>query len=93
MVQDPGQLPTLVDRGFISYLVFHGIRSTGSERHWLTRAKKKLKWTKVKRLGPNDYLVEIPINKSLRRKHPEMPLTMPARAIRYQRRGFRSGSS
>ena len=86
----PDQSLTLIDRGFISYLVFHRIRSAGTNRHWLTRAKKNLKWSKVKRLGPNDYLVEIPINKSLRRKHPEMPPTMPARAIRYQRRGFRS---
>ena len=86
----PDQSLTLIDRGFISYLVFHRIRSDGTKRHWLTRAKKNLNWSKLKRLGPNDYLVEIPINKSLRRKHPEMPPTMPARAIRYQRRGFRS---
>lgn len=86
----PDKSLTLIDRGFLSYLVFQRIRSAGSERHWLTRAKKNLKWTKVKHLGPNDYLVEIPINKSLRRKHPEMPPTMTARAIRYQRRGFRS---
>jgi Insertion element 4 transposase N-terminal/Transposase DDE domain len=85
----PDQSLTLVDRGFISYLVFQRIRSAGSERHWLTRAKKNLKWNKVKRLGPNDYLVEIPIHKTLRGKHPEMPPTMTARAIRYQRRGFR----
>ena len=85
----PDKSLTLIDRGLISYLVFHHIRSTGSERHWLTRAKKNLNWTKVKRLGPNDYLVEIPIHKNLRRKHPELPPTMPARAIRYQRRGFR----
>src|SRR3990170_5183844 len=71
----PDQSLTLIDRGFISYLVFHRIRSAGTKRHWLTRAKKHLNWSKVKRLGPNDYLVEIPINKSLRRKHPEMPST------------------
>ena len=86
----PDQSLTLIDRGFLSYLVFHRIQSGGTKRHWLTRTKKNLTWSKVKRLGPNDYLVEIPINKSLRRKHPEMPPTMPARAIRYQRRGFRS---
>lgn len=85
----PDKSLILVDRGFISYLVFHRIQSGGPERHWLTRAKKNLKWSIVKRLGPNDHLVEIPINKSLRGKHPEMPQTMPARAIRYQRRGFR----
>jgi len=86
----PDKSLTLVDRGFISYLVFHGIQSAGSERHWLTRAKKNLKWAKLEHLGPNDHLVEIPINKSLRRKHPQMPASMTARAIRYQRRGFRS---
>lgn len=79
----------LVDRGFISYPVFHGIQSGGTERHWLTRAKKNLKWSQVKRLGANDHLVEISINKSLRPKHPKMPQTIAARAIRYQRRGFR----
>lgn len=86
----PDKSLILVDRGFISYKVFQDIRSAGSERHWLTRAKKNLKWAKLKRLGPNDDLVEIPINKSLRRKHPEMPPSMTVRAIRYQRRGFRS---
>ena len=88
--QIPDKSLTIIDRGFISYLVFHRIRSSGTERHWLTRAKKNLRWSKLKRLGPNDYLVDIPINKSLRRKHPETPPTMPARAIRYQRRGFRA---
>jgi hypothetical protein len=80
---------TILDRGFISYAVFHRIRSDGTQRHWLTRAKKNLTWSKRERLGPNDHIVEIPINKSLRRKDPEMPPTMRARAIRYQRRGFR----
>lgn len=85
----PDKSLILVDRGFISYLVFHRIQSGGTERHWLTRAKKNLKWSMVKRIGPNDHLVEIPINRNLRGKHPEMPQTIPARAIRYQRRGFR----
>ena len=86
----PDQSLTVVDRGFLSYLVFQRIRAAGSERHWLTRAKKNLTWSQLKHLGPNDYLVEIPINKTLRGKHPEMPPTMTARAIRYQRRGFPS---
>lgn len=84
----PDRSLTIIDRGFIAYLVLHRIHSHGAERHWLTRAKKNLKWSKVKQLGPNDYLVEIPINKSLQRRHPDLPPTMLARAIRYQRRGF-----
>jgi len=87
--QIPDDSITLLDRGFISYKVFHDIQSNGNNRHWLTRAKAKLKSRVIKRLGPGDVLVELPINRSLRRAHPELPKTLQARAIRYQRRGFR----
>ena len=79
---------TIVDRGFISYQVFHRIQR-GTQRHWLTRAKSNLKWRVVRRLGPNDHLVELPIHRNARKAHPELPETLQARAIRYQRRGFR----
>ena len=35
---------TIVDRGFLSYLLFHQIQAAGPNRHWLTRAKKNLRW-------------------------------------------------
>lgn len=85
----PDDSLTIVDRGFISYAVFHQIQSHGGRRHWLTRAKSNLKWRVVKQLGPNDQLVELPIHRNARRVHPELPETLTARAIRYQRRGFR----
>jgi Insertion element 4 transposase N-terminal/Transposase DDE domain len=78
----PDHSITIVDRGFISYRVFHAIQTGGQQRHWLTRAK-------VKSLGRGDHLVEIPINRNLRRAHPHLPETLTARAIRYRRRGFR----
>jgi len=80
---------TVVDRGFIAYHLLHHIRSHGSQRHWLTRAKANLKWRVVKRLGPNECLVELPVHRNARKVHPELPETMQARAVRYQRRGFR----
>ena len=86
----PASSLTLVDRGFISYLTFHRIHTQGPDRHWLTRAKSNLKMHVVKRLGPNDHLVELPIHRSLRRAHPEMPETLLVRAVRYHRRGFRA---
>ncbi len=86
----PDDSLTIVDRGFICYTVFHRIQSRGSRCHWLTRAKSNLKWRVVKQLGPNDHLVELPIHRNARRGHPELPETLMARAIRYQRRGFRS---
>ena len=43
----------------------------------------------VKRLGPNECLVELPVHRKARQDHPELPETLQARAVRYQRRGFR----
>jgi Insertion element 4 transposase N-terminal/Transposase DDE domain len=79
----------IVDKGFINYLVFHSIQTQGTQRHWLCRAKANLKWQVVRSLGAGDDLVEIPLNRALRKAHPELPERLPARAIRYQRRGFR----
>jgi hypothetical protein len=80
---------TIVDRGFLSYLLFHHIQAAGPNRHWLTRAKKHLRWHVRQRLGPHDCLVDLPVHRNLRRAHPELPETLTARAIRYHRKGFR----
>jgi len=80
---------TVLDRGFISYRVFHHLRRHGQERHWLTRAKVNLRWEVVQRLGPHDQLVDLLVPRALRQHHPEMPERLRVRALRYQRRGFR----
>jgi hypothetical protein len=85
----PDDSLTIVDRGFLSYRLFHQLQSAGPNRHWLTRAKKHLQWGRRKRLGPHDVLVDLPVHRNLRRAHPELPDTLTARAIRYHRRGFR----
>ena len=85
----PDHSVTVVDKGFINYAVFHDIQNQGTERHWLTRAKVNLKWTVIRSLAPGDDLVELRINRDLRSKRPELPETIRARAIGYQRRGFR----
>jgi hypothetical protein len=81
---------TILDRGFISYLLFHQLQTSGGDRHWLTRGKKNLRWRLLHKHGPNDFLVELPLPKNLRRTHPELPPVLRARLIRYQRRGFRA---
>jgi hypothetical protein len=87
------QLPdcslTILDRGFLSYALLHRLATSGRERHWLTRAKSNLKWRTLRRLGPNDQLVEVTLARQTRRAHPELPESLQVRAIRYQRRGFR----
>lgn len=85
----PERSVVVVDKGFINYAVFCSIQNRGGERHWLSRAKANLKWEVVRHLGPRDDLVRITINRSLRKKHPELPEFFLARAIGYQRTGFR----
>src|SRR5216683_3951270 len=80
---------TILDRGFVSYLLFHQIQTSGPQRYWLTRAKKNLQWQVRERLGPQEWLVDLPVHRQLRRAHPELPETLTARAIRSHRRGFR----
>lgn len=85
----PNDSLMIVDRGFVNYFLWWKIREGGHNRHWLARGKKNLKWRTVKRLGRGDELVEIAFPPNLRREHPELPETFPARAVRYRRKGFR----
>jgi Insertion element 4 transposase N-terminal/Transposase DDE domain len=85
----PDYSVTLVDRGLIAYGTFYRLREGGKERHWLTRAKKNLRWRVVKRLGPGDHLVEVEISPESRKKDPTLPKTMRLRAVRYRRKGFK----
>jgi len=74
----PENSVTIVDRGFISYRVFHDIQSGGKERHWLTRSKTNIKPLVKEPLGRGDQLVEIPINRNLAKAHPHLPKALPA---------------
>jgi Transposase DDE domain/Insertion element 4 transposase N-terminal len=85
----PDSSLTILDRGFISYLLFHQLQTSGCNRHWLTRGKRNMRWRLLEKPGPNDFLVELPIHENLRRAHPELPQVLRARLIRYQRRGLR----
>jgi len=85
----PDRSLTILDRGFLSYALLHRLATSGTERHWLIRAKSNLKWRTLKRLGPNDEIVEILVSRKTRRDHPELPDPLQVRAVRYQRQGFR----
>jgi len=86
----PDHSLTIVDKNFTNYWLLHHIQNKGTERHWLLRAKSNLRWTVLRRLGLHDLLVELPVAHVARKKHPELPRTILARAVRYQRRGFRA---
>ena len=82
---------TILDRGYLSFWLFHRFQQTAqsANKHFLVRLKSNVTYTKIKNLGPGDMLVEFRPSTALRRKHPEMPETLPARLVTFQARGYR----
>ncbi len=78
----------VVDRGFFVAEVLLPLQSSGTNRHWLTRAKKNTAYTVVERLPDGTELVEMKVSHAAREKNPELPKTWRMRAIPYRRRGF-----
>ncbi|TAJ20477.1 MAG: IS4 family transposase [Dehalococcoidia bacterium] len=85
----PDNSLTIVDRGFLAAGVLVPLHRDGANRHWLTRGKKNLRWRTVERLGRHDELVEMKVSSQARKHDPALPKTWIARAIRYQRKGYR----
>lgn len=85
----PDNSLTLVDKGFFAAYVLIPLARDGKNRHWLTRAKKKLRWRVLERFSPRDVLVEMTVSSTARAKDPTLPKTWVVRAITYQRKGFR----
>lgn len=84
----PDHALTIVDRGFLSARTLIGLERGGVQRHWLTRARSKMAYTRIERFGSGDELIELNVSSEARRKDESMPVTWRMRAIRYQRRGF-----
>jgi Insertion element 4 transposase N-terminal/Transposase DDE domain len=85
----PDDSLVLIDRGYLQANVLVPLNQGGSNRHWMTRAKSNSKWIKLKALGKGDDLIEMTVSGEARRKDPSLPKTFHARAIRYQRKGYR----
>lgn len=85
----PDDSLTMVDRGFLAAGILVPLGRGGKNRHWLTRAKSTTKWRVVEQLAEGDDLVEFTVSAEARAKDPSLPSTYRARAIRYQRPGFR----
>ena len=85
----PDDALTIVDRGFFSAGVLIPRARKGDNRHWLTRARKDLSSRELKRFARHDALVEMNVSSSARAKNSTLPQGWVARAITYQRKGFR----
>jgi hypothetical protein len=85
----PDDSLVVVDRNFLYARDLWPLQASGTNRHWLSRARKNNKWRVTKRLGPGDALAEVLVNRGSRRQDPALPERWPMRAVRYHRRGFR----
>lgn len=85
----PDQSLVLLDRHYVQASVLVPLMTTGNERHWMTRAKSTTTFRRIRRLGAGDELVEFEVSSEARQKDPSLPTHFDARAIRYQRKGFR----
>lgn len=87
--QVPDNSLLVVDRAFLVAAHLTAIEQEGRGLHWMTRAKSTTRLRRIRRLGTNDDLVEIQLSDQTRRNNPGLPAMWTARAIRYQRKGFR----
>lgn len=88
-----GELPDhsllILDRGFVNYALFARIAASGTNRHFLCRAKNNLQAMRVRRLGPGDTLVELAVPAARRKEDPTLPETIVVRCLEYRIPGFR----
>jgi hypothetical protein len=86
--QVPDNSLVIVDRNFYDANVLLPLANHGVSRHWLIRTRSNTRWRVIRRLGPGDDLVELPVSGYARTANPTLPSRWEARAIRYQRPGF-----
>ncbi len=76
------------DRNFLLFEELYLLSRSGEDKHWLVPAKSTTRIRRLKKLGRNDWLVEIELSESTRKAHPDLPFFVLARAITYRKRGF-----
>jgi hypothetical protein len=80
----PDHSLTVVDRAYFGASWLLGLSSAGVERHWLTRAKSKLRYKVIQAFSDHDALVEMKVSPEARSKDPTLPATWRMRAITYK---------
>jgi hypothetical protein len=83
----PDHSLTLGDRNFLGAPHLLALTRAGHERHWLVRAKARLRLYPVQQLGPGDALVELRVSPQARRADPTLPPRWRVRALRYRAPG------
>lgn len=74
---------TIFDRAYYSSAFLLDWQHSGTERHWLMRARQQLSYTVVKELGAGDYLVCMTVSHKAAKQRPDLPKHWYARLIEY----------
>jgi Insertion element 4 transposase N-terminal/Transposase DDE domain len=85
----PDDSLTILDRAFLAASPLLALQGSGSNRHWMTRACAHTSYRVVRELGKGDALVELEVSPVARQREPDLPKKWMARAVGYQRRGFK----
>lgn len=72
---------TVFDRAYFSAAFLLGWQAQGRERHWLMRAKEKLRHEIVAEFAPGDWLVRLPVSPQARQRDPALPTHWEVRLI------------
>lgn len=78
----PDNSLTIFDRAYFSAAFLLDWQQAGQQRHWLMRARTRLRYDVVHQLTPDDCLVRLPMSRQARKLHPEWPSHWQARLIR-----------
>ena len=76
------------DRNFLIVDDLCAMSRSGQDKHWLVPAKSTTRINRLKKLGRNDWLVEVQLSEQSRKKYPDLPIVVLARAITYRKKGF-----
>lgn len=87
--QIPDHSITVIDLNYFGAPILWKLMTTGVERHWLMRGKKKLCTRTVERLGPGDEIVEMEVSQRSRQRDKSLPKTWRFRMIRYHHKGYK----
>lgn len=76
----PDDSLTVLDKGFLSAEILHGLTSAGSNRHFIIPAKANTKWEVIGGT-PDDSIVAMRVSPQARKKCPDFPEMWQARLV------------
>jgi hypothetical protein len=86
-LQAPDHSLTVFDRAYFSAAHLLAWQGAGQQRHWLMRAKDKLRYEVLQTHAQGDQLISMPISARAQRLHPHLSTTWQARLIEVELAG------